>query len=155
MKKWVVRVRYVCHVCHVDIYICYKTSLLLGGQRHPWESSNVCLRVILVLWECLWNTYSSLMLVRELMLMFCCRSMKERRQVLEKNVTVIPNKIMLSETNFLKVHPCKLLYEQWVYIFMLAYISVWLFHRTLSWFVFDVLLLQFAIQCKLHSTQTE
>ncbi|KAJ7393415.1 DNA ligase 3 [Desmophyllum pertusum] len=29
-------------------------------------------------------------------------SMKERRQVLEKNVTVIPNKIMLSETNFLK-----------------------------------------------------
>ncbi|XP_020612106.1 DNA ligase 3-like isoform X2 [Orbicella faveolata] len=30
------------------------------------------------------------------------KSMKERRQVLEKNVTVIPNKIMLSETNFLK-----------------------------------------------------
>ena len=32
--------------------------------------------------------------------------MKERRQVLEKNVTVIPNKIMLSETNFLKVCIC-------------------------------------------------
>ena len=31
------------------------------------------------------------------------RSMKERRQILEKNVTVIPNKIMLSETNFLRV----------------------------------------------------
>lgn len=29
--------------------------------------------------------------------------MKERRQILEANVTVIPNKIMLSETNFLKV----------------------------------------------------
>ena len=29
--------------------------------------------------------------------------MKERRQILEKNVTVIPNKIMLSETNFLRV----------------------------------------------------
>ena len=31
------------------------------------------------------------------------RSMRERRQILEKNVTVIPNKIMLSETNLLKV----------------------------------------------------
>lgn len=30
------------------------------------------------------------------------KSMKERRQILEKNVTVIPNKIMLSETNFLR-----------------------------------------------------
>ncbi|XP_078374052.1 DNA ligase 3-like isoform X2 [Oculina patagonica] len=30
------------------------------------------------------------------------KSVKERRQVLEKNVTVIPNKIMLSDTNFLK-----------------------------------------------------
>jgi len=30
------------------------------------------------------------------------KSMKERRQILEANVTVIPNKIMLSETNFLK-----------------------------------------------------
>ena len=30
--------------------------------------------------------------------------MKERRKILEKNVTVIPNKIMLSETNFLTVN---------------------------------------------------
>lgn len=30
------------------------------------------------------------------------KNMKERRQILEKNVTVIPNKIMLSETTFVK-----------------------------------------------------
>ena len=75
-----------------------KPSLKEYPMMHAWSEFHST--------DSLRNTYWIFMLVIELTLMFHFRSMKERRQVLEKNVTVIPNKIMLSETNFLKVPPC-------------------------------------------------